>query len=316
MSFIGKAVKKIFKVAKKIVKSKWFKIALIAAACVFTAGIAAGGFAAFSGVSTIGGFFGAVGTTMSTGMSAIAGALGMTAAAPAGVSSAAAIAAEGGVIAGTGIGTAGIGMATGATALEAGAIGGSMASALGATTAATGAAAGAGGGAILGLAGGMPGAIAATAGATSATTAAGGWLGKMGGLLMDKGVAGTAMRQGIMGGISMAMQASADKKEDKYRRSRYVWGGPAFGGDGTGMEMPELKDSTAGGVFDTSQQMAQAPRQVKNRQVEGTEGPKLASLLTPNEQMAQQNRPLTPEQSASVGQQPAGQFVPQNLGVA
>jgi hypothetical protein len=91
MSFIKKAVKKVFSVAKKVVKkvvktvkravkSKWFKYALMAAAIVFTAGVAAGGFAAFSGVSTVGGFFGAVGQTMATGWTAITGAFGATAA--------------------------------------------------------------------------------------------------------------------------------------------------------------------------------------------------------------------------------------------
>lgn len=76
MSFVKKAIKKVVKTVKKIVRSKVFKWIVIAAAVFFTAGVAAGGFAAFSGVSTVGGFFTAVGQTIATGASAIAGGLG------------------------------------------------------------------------------------------------------------------------------------------------------------------------------------------------------------------------------------------------
>lgn len=78
MSFVKKHIKRVWNITKKVVKSKVFKYVAIAAAIFFTAGIAAGGFAAFAGVSTVGGFFGAVGATMATGGAAIAGALGMT----------------------------------------------------------------------------------------------------------------------------------------------------------------------------------------------------------------------------------------------
>lgn len=76
MSFIKKAVKKVFSVAKKIVKSKVFKWIAIAALCFFTAGVAAGGFAAFAGVNSIGSFFVAVGQTMATGAASMASSLG------------------------------------------------------------------------------------------------------------------------------------------------------------------------------------------------------------------------------------------------
>jgi len=76
MSFIKKAFKKVVKVVKKVVKSKWFKYIAIAAAIVFTAGVAAGGFAAFAGVNTVGGFMTAVGQTIATGAASIAGGLG------------------------------------------------------------------------------------------------------------------------------------------------------------------------------------------------------------------------------------------------
>mgnify|MGYP001814162153 CR=1 FL=1 len=57
MSFVKKAVKKVFKFVKKVVKSKIFKWVAIAALTFFTAGVAAGGFAAFTGVSSVGSFF-------------------------------------------------------------------------------------------------------------------------------------------------------------------------------------------------------------------------------------------------------------------
>ena len=80
MSFVKKALKKVWNVTKKVVKSKVFKYVAIAAAIFFTAGVAAGGwgFAAFEGVSSIGGFFTAVGQTMATGAAAMAGGLGLS----------------------------------------------------------------------------------------------------------------------------------------------------------------------------------------------------------------------------------------------
>lgn len=81
MSFIKKAVKKVFKVVKKVVKSKWFKWVAIAALTFFTAGVAAGGFAAFAGVNSIGSFFVAVGQTMATGAASMASGLGFKGAA-------------------------------------------------------------------------------------------------------------------------------------------------------------------------------------------------------------------------------------------
>ena len=106
MSFIGKAVKKVFSISKKIWKgaakivkkawdNKWVRAAVIVGLSVFTVGLAAGGFAAFSAASAaagggIGGFFSAVGTTMATGFSTIGAAFGVGAgAAPAGATAAA-----------------------------------------------------------------------------------------------------------------------------------------------------------------------------------------------------------------------------------
>jgi len=77
MSFLKKAVKKVFGFVKKVVSSKAFKWVAIAAAAFFTAGVAAGGFAAFTGVSSdIGRFFTAVGQTIATGAASVASGLG------------------------------------------------------------------------------------------------------------------------------------------------------------------------------------------------------------------------------------------------
>jgi hypothetical protein len=77
MSFIKKAVKKVFSAVKKVVKSKIFKWVAIAAIIFFTAGVAAGGFAAFAGVNSVGTFFVAVGQTMATGAASMAAAVGL-----------------------------------------------------------------------------------------------------------------------------------------------------------------------------------------------------------------------------------------------
>lgn len=76
MSFVKKAVKKVFKFVKKVVKSKIFKWVAIAAVVFFTAGVAAGGFASFAGVTGIPSFFVAVGQTIATGAASIASGLG------------------------------------------------------------------------------------------------------------------------------------------------------------------------------------------------------------------------------------------------
>ncbi len=80
MSFVKKAVKKVFKGVKKVVKSKAFKIAAIAGLTLFTAGVAAGGFGAFAGLGsnfTLGGFFTAVGQTIAAGGAKLASMVGL-----------------------------------------------------------------------------------------------------------------------------------------------------------------------------------------------------------------------------------------------
>jgi hypothetical protein len=103
---VKRAIKKTIKTTKKIVRSKIFKYIVIAAVIFFTAGVAAGGFAAFSGVSTMGGFFTAVGQTIATGASAIAGGLGFQGASGTLASYGGAAAEAAGLTAGTGIANA------------------------------------------------------------------------------------------------------------------------------------------------------------------------------------------------------------------
>jgi hypothetical protein len=76
MSSIKRGVKKVFRGAKKVVK-KIAKPALIAGAIYLTAGLATGGFASMQAGSGIGGFFKSVGTTLSNGVQAVNGALGI-----------------------------------------------------------------------------------------------------------------------------------------------------------------------------------------------------------------------------------------------
>lgn len=72
MSFVKKAIKKVW----KFVKKNW-KMIVLAAAIVFTAGVATIGFAAFSGVTGFGSFMGAVGQTMWAGVAGTAGSMGI-----------------------------------------------------------------------------------------------------------------------------------------------------------------------------------------------------------------------------------------------
>jgi hypothetical protein len=214
MSFVKKAVKKVFKkvvkVTKKVVKSKWFKIAAIVGLSLFTAGVAAGGFAAFANVSTVGGFFGAVGTTMGTGWTALVG--GLTGAAvpgagAAGAAAGAAPAATGGIgVAGTGIGV------NVANATAAGMMPGAVAS----------------GGLSMGTAGLAAGASTIVPATTQAATQ--GWLGKAFAGILKPGIGGDMLRGGIMMGINGYFQAKEREREEYYRENRTVWGGKAFGG--------------------------------------------------------------------------------------
>jgi hypothetical protein len=262
MSFVKKAVKKVFKVVKKIkkkawsftkrvVKSDWFKIAAIIALSVFTAGIAAGGFAAFSGVSTVGGFFSAVGTTMSTGFTAITGAIAKagsamgsmfgggsaaagstaattaasTAAGTAATAGAAEAAVAGGLLADAGVGVAGIGVS-----------GVSSGASMLAAAEATGLAA-------AGYGSGMAAALG-TAGA-GAAGAGGGFLGTIGGMLTSS-TGKYLMGNAVLGGIQSYYADKRAEVQEGYYRNRNIWGNAAYGSDGNVMDimMPSFKKTS------------------------------------------------------------------------
>ena len=150
MSFVKKAVKKTW----GFVKKHWKEIAIVAA-IVFTAGaLSPLGFAAFAGVNTVGGFMGAVGTTMwaGTGQIATLGAMqsaGSIAAQGAASAAAAQAAATGAAVAagtagnatvvgttglGTGVGTTGGAMMPGMTANSASVLAGTAAPGAAGTT--------------------------------------------------------------------------------------------------------------------------------------------------------------------------------------
>lgn len=76
MSFVKTAAKKVFSFFKKVVKSDVFKWVAVAAIAFFAAGVSAGGFSSFTGVSGVGQFFTAVGQTMATGAASIASMMG------------------------------------------------------------------------------------------------------------------------------------------------------------------------------------------------------------------------------------------------
>lgn len=253
MSFVKKAVKKVFKgvkkvvkktvsFAKRVVKSDWFKIAAVVGLSLFTAGVASGGFVASTG--GIGGFFSSVGATMSNGWTAITstvtgmfgpGAASGTVAGGTQPLMTASIHGTGGLL-GTGASTA-----AGAAASSAGTFLSPLASNIAAGAATSG-----------GLVAGAKGI-----------------LGKFGNLLMDPGLGGTMMRQGIMSGMqSMAQQKQLDKQED-YFRSRTVWGGPAFGGDAEPMQFLQPNASVA-------QQQAASPAPetpIEMQQAQQRQGP-------------------------------------------
>lgn len=236
MSFVAKAVKKVFKVVKKVVKkttsfikrvvkSDWFKIAAVVALSVFTAGLASGGFAAFSGAmasaqaagaSALGSFFSAVGTTMSTGWAAITSSVTN--------------------LFGAGASTGSIGAGTQplmTAGLEGtgGLLGTGAAAGTGAgSTAVTGLAAEAASGFVAPLASNIGTALTGTGLSSAGTAASKGILSKFGSLLMDKGVSGMMMRQGIMTGIQGYFQQKELERQEGYYKNRTVWGGPAFGG--------------------------------------------------------------------------------------
>jgi hypothetical protein len=262
MSFVKKAVKAVFKHTKKTIKkslkigkklwsNKWFRIAAIIALSVFTMGVATVGFGAFAGVGSIGGFFGAVGTTMSVGMGTITGGLiGATGLGGAGAGAGAAAGAGGGLLGTAGassaavgtniIGTAGIGIGTGVTGATAAAgtalSAGAQAAALTAgQIAASGIGAGAAG---LGVAGsGLAGLAGDVAVDTAVNTTTKSLVTRMLSPLTANTTTGSLMRTGIIMGVQGYMRGKEQEQEAFYRDNKTVYGGPAFGGTDAPLEL-------------------------------------------------------------------------------
>lgn len=239
MSFVKKAIKKVVKTVKKIVKSKIFKYVVIAAAIFFTAGVAAGGFAAFSGVSSIGGFFTAVGQTIATGASAIAGGLGFQ-----GASS---------TLAGYGGAAAEAAGLTASSQILAPVVVNAMTVGTGAGQAATVAAA-----------------------QTAAGQAAGsGFLASVKGVLGKKVIGdatiGELASKGIMTAVTASLKSKGDEKE--YANS-FVAGGVARGG---GSEAPAPIDYEFGGQQDLA--LPSAGEQAGAKQGAPVEEPTLAAQM-------------------------------------
>ena len=234
MSFVAKGVKKVFKkvakVAKKVVKSKWFKIAVIVGLSIFTAGVASGlGFGAFAGVSSVGGFFGAVGTTMSAGWTSIVGGLSAMSGTTA-TAATTATTANAGVSSGMGI-LSGTGNALAAAAAPMP-------------------------GSVIGAALPMAGTGTAVAGTTlpmaglvkdaAIDTGSKNWLSTAFGALTSDSIGGTMLRTGIASGINGYFRGKEREREEYYRENKTIWGGPAFGGSAEGMKFGDFQiDDTA-----------------------------------------------------------------------
>ena len=240
MSFVKKAVKKVFSFVKKVVKSKYFKWVAIAALTFFTAGVAAGGFAAFTGVNSVGAFFTAVGQTMATGAASMASGLGFKGAA-------AKLASHGGAAA----------IQAGLTTTATSATGAALSSAAATGSTATGTAAGgiaASGGTNAaavqgGLLTGKSGAVALSAkagaaqAASIATTTASQLLpgvqatglGQATTALTTTGASSAGMSSNVWKGIQVgftAMAAAQARKKDK-KGATFVAGGLSKGGSST-----------------------------------------------------------------------------------
>lgn len=285
MSGVWKGVKKVFKKAVKVVKKYWKPIVAVALG-VFTAGIATAGFAAFSGVSSVGGFMAAAGKTMAIGAQATMGSLGITQGVTAGTASGVS-----GLSAGTTLGTG-----KWATAVK-GAIGSGGGSS--AATSAKGVS-------------GIPQAVQGAQAASSASQAAQGssFLAKMGGSL--KSFAGTdtgklMIAQGIMGGISNYMESKEARRQERRHDEETIWGAQRRGGEGGSglLDMPEFGDPDTQG--------RRPPTPSEWREVAGPINIDQAPEQMPGYNQIQEN----PQQPQQPGRQPQGGLLAQyqqNLG--
>lgn len=273
MSKIAKGVKKVFKGAKKFVK-KIAKPVLIGAAIFFTAGIAAGGFAAFSGVSSLGGFFGAVGNTIGVGFQATMGSLGLSQGVSASMASASGV--QAGTTLGTGTFAQALGLSAGPNTTAAVKAGMEATAGQGAGVLSKNALieAGTQGSNVLGLGktvGAGAGVTSKSLAALGGPTATGGAGAGSGGLLSTlggafKGMASTntgqlMLAQGIMGGIQSYAQSEEAKKDRKRFMKSGVFGvargekyGQAFGPADIEQAAASIPGTAA---YDRSQQQPQ-----------------------------------------------------------
>ena len=337
MSFVKKAVKKVFKFAKKVVKktgsflkrawnNKWVRMAIIIAASVFTAGLASGGFAAFSGVNSIGGFFGAVGQTMATGWTAITGAVANAGKGFASLFTGGTTAAEGTALAASGEFVAPLASSVGTATAEGAALAGATGAtpllgvSLGTTAATTGTtglmAAGTTSAASLGA---LEAAGLASAGQfvaplmSNVTSSAGakGFIGKFGNLLLDKGWGGTLLRSSIAQGFMGYYQNKDREREEWYWRQRTVWGGPAFGGDAGGIQLADPVAVMAQNQQPTS--AAQMAQQSAQQPVPGAQAQQQQGLLATGgmtDPRAAQQQMAAEQQLAAASGVPAQQTQP------
>lgn len=213
MSFVKKAVKKVFKFTKRLVKktvdftkralqNRWVQTALLVGATLFTAGLGGAGWAGFKAAwgatgNTLGGFFSTVGSTIAQGFTNV-------------VSSVSSL-------------FKGAGTATSTTSTAA-----NLATPTIEAIASQG---------VTSTAGGV-----LQAGFTQATTQATqqGFLSRLasgfGKLLTADSAGGSALRNGIIGGINFLSKRDELEWEKEKWRMRTIAGGPAVGGSS---ELPE-----------------------------------------------------------------------------
>lgn len=216
---IGKAVKGIVKGVAHFVKKYW-KVIVIAAAIVFTCGIATVGLAGFSSAMAaagggFGGFMSAVGSTMVAGVASIGGTIGIGQGVTAGTAGGAF--ANAGIMQGVAAGS-GLTLGTGAAAQGLGLAASTYAPAATAANAGVAGAAGAAGGATTGSGGGLLSTTSAYTG-PGAISADGSLGSTLGGQMTAADVAGGAGGAGAAGAASVGTSQIAPVSDIAYSGS-------------------------------------------------------------------------------------------------
>jgi len=276
MSFVKRAVKKVFKVTKRALKktgsflkrawdNPWVRTAIIVAASLFVGGfVSGGGWSGFTqsiaanggGVS---GFFTATGQTIASGFNGLVNGVKQLGSSMFGTGTGPGSAA-GGYAAGGMTNAGNISAAFGAEAPAAAAQAAAGGSSLLSGAAATAATSAASSGVSQALAQQMLGATNPYAGLTSLYQAAPsaaptGFFGKLGNLLVDPGWGGTFLRQGIAQGVMSYYAQEDQERQEWYWKNRTVWGGPAFGGSSeSSIKMPTPHVMSAEEMYAQQQQ--------------------------------------------------------------